>query len=455
MSRSGIVIVDRWIDTKRSTPLNTVLLTSSLRSPKETRYRARAWDHHAPPSSPGGRVGRYKDKCFPTIREAQEWALNERVNFSKGVASAVTTTMPALGELYLESQRNRIGKPVTLRHQQQTQQVIDGIIQAGGHDVTHPSFPDLVQRWLSRLQVRRHRKSTPRPASMSLQCKFLTIARSIMNYARKRRFIAYNPLEIITTARQPVLRRQVFTVAELRQLVSDDSRIPGAEAYAVATAKLELYGNQKEAAKALGIAPSTLHYRLAHPPAPDPWWMATVLCTYLGCRISTAIALTPHQVNLARKEINIPAIFPGNKTRLEMLVPIQPELHDILTEVLGQPQVAMDMPLVGAHFLTYTTSNLTNGFKDYVRRVGIDRREPWSSRTKTFVLLTHDADRCQSLCCDGHGRPCDCTGAFKLYAVRCAIRLRSPRLATKTPLLSPHQYISDGERTRKLSSKPQ
>ena len=85
-----------------------------------------------------------------------------------------------------------------------------------------------------------------------------------------------------------------------------------------------------------------------------------------------------------------PGIFPGNKTRLEMLVPIQPELHDILTEVLGQPQVAMDMPLVGAHFLTYTTSNLTNGFKDYVRRVGIDpgSRGPHALRHSFCSLMT-------------------------------------------------------------------
>jgi integrase len=115
-----------------------------------------------------------------------------------------------------------------------------------------------------------------------------------------------------------------------------------------------------------------------------------VLCTYLGCRVGTALAITPGLVDLEEQRIRIPAMFPGNKTKLEMLLPIQPEFFEILKDLLRTRDKDPAIPLVGSHFLTYTEANLTHGFKDYVRSTGIDpgSRGPHALRHSFCSLMT-------------------------------------------------------------------
>lgn len=390
MKRSGILIIDRWLDTTASTTSRPVLLPSDQRCHKDFRYRARAWDAKAPPRKPGGKRGRYLDQCFPTNREAIEWAQARRKEFTDGVATAVPTTLAQMCTLYLERLEHRLtGKP-TERYLQQVKQVSKGLQNLGVTDIRDPALPGLVQRWLCNLQMRRHRQKLPRAASSTQKINFLTICRAIMNHAVNMCFIPFNPLRGIAVGKQVVSRRSVYQVYELRRLLSDAARFPDQATYQAARDAYTHHGDFVLAAAALGVAPSTVHYRINHPPQPDPWWMVAALLIYTGCRLATALALTPRQVDLAREEIVIPGDFPGNKTKFETVVPIQPELLVILTEYLSRPTVNLDEPFVGPHFRTFRSSSLTKGFKDFVRRNGIDpgRRGPHTLRHSFCSLMS-------------------------------------------------------------------
>ncbi len=388
----GISIQDRWLDVPATKALGRERLKPlHARCAKISRYFIRVWDPNLPPKKTGGKFGGYASKCFPTVTTGQTWAENRRGEFIKGTASALTTTMSDLGTSFIESLRNRIDGAVTERHQAQVKQVIDGIVAAGARDITDPAFPDLVQRWLSRLQAQRTWEKNPRPASPGLKRKFLVIARAVMAYAQERRLVAYDPLAAIKTGRVEQKRKPIFTVNEMILLVSDSGRWKDRGKWTSAKEMVEAHdGNQKIAAKALGIAPSTLHYRLNAPREIDPWWLVAVLLAYTGCRISEVISMTPRMIDRNASVLLLPANSRGNKMKRDRRIRLQPELHAILCDLLDNQTIAKDEPLVGNHIVNFTNANLSNGFKDYCRRCEIDpgSRGPHALRHTFCALMT-------------------------------------------------------------------
>ncbi len=394
-TKSGIVVEDRWRDNALSTSEKLFLIPAGDRCPKESRYLIRVWDPRAPAKltrgGTMGRPGRYRNECFATVTEGQRWATQEKGEFIKGTSSALTTTIASLGVAFLESLRTRIDGSVTERHLAQVGQVIDGMVTAGARDITDPTFPDVVQRWLSKLPAQRHWQKNPRPASPSLRRKFLVIARSVMAYAQERRLVAYDPLVAVKVGRVEVKRRGVFTIADLGALVGDASRWSDKGKRQETHRALEAAGgNQLAAAKALGIAPSTMSYRLNSEAEADPWWMVAVLLTYTGVRLSEAISMTPRMVNLEAGTLLLPAAAAGNKMKRDRRIRLQPELHAILADLLGGKSISLDAPLVGEHMAAYSPTNLSNGFKDYCRRCGITpgARGPHALRHTFCALMT-------------------------------------------------------------------
>jgi integrase len=388
----GISIQDRWLDAPATKAAGKERLKpANNRCAKASRYFVRVWDPNLPAKNPGGKMGGYASKCFPTVTAGHAWAEHRRGEFLKGTASAHTTTMTEVGAAFMTSLRTRIDGAVTERHQAQVQQVIDGLVSAGARDITDPAFPDLVQRWLSGLQAQRTWQKHPRPASPGLKRKFLVIARAVMAYAQERRLVAYDPLAAIRTGRVEQKRKPIFTVDELTVLVSDTSRWKNRDKWAEAQRLVDVHhGNQKEAAKALGISPSTLHYRLNTKQVADPWWLVAVLLTYTGCRISEVLSMTPGMVDRQAGVLLLPANATGNKMKRDRRIRLQPELSAILVELMEGHSIGKNEPLVGSHMVNFTSANLSNGFKDYCRRCGIDPgpRGPHSLRHTFCALMT-------------------------------------------------------------------
>lgn len=116
MSRTGIVIKDRWRDPVLSTSERIVLIPSRDRCDRDHRYLAQAWDPRANPTKPGKPHGRYESATFPTKAEAHAWATKRRAEFIAGTSSAKKPIWQEIGYEYLESLKLRMEKPVTPRY---------------------------------------------------------------------------------------------------------------------------------------------------------------------------------------------------------------------------------------------------------------------------------------------------------------------------------------------------
>lgn len=303
------------------------------------RWWIRVWDE---------RVGKYTSKTFEDKVEGIRWGNAELPKLQAGVKTSSSAKVEEVGKLYLEKLK---AKGATLRHQQQFQQVIDGLIAARATDMKDPNFGDRVQRWLSTLKVQRNYERETRAASPSLKNKFLICARALAEYARKRGMLDAampDPLGYVDRWKQPKALKLTFTLTELRKLVADEH-------------------------------------------ADDPWYLFACIAAYCGCRASEIRAMTWKMIDWEGGYLRIPADLPGNKTKTERRVPLMAELRGIL-----EPRAKVgDVPILppGVNSLDKDEAindyAVTRAFQLYLGRcdIEVNHRGPHALRHTVAALL--------------------------------------------------------------------
>ncbi len=380
MARSGIIITDRWCDKPRSTPGKIMLFPREDRCPKEHRYLALAWDPRADPTKSGNRRGRYESATFATSAEANTWATSRRAQFIQGTSSATKAIWEEVGKEFLTSLKLRTERPITERYLAQMKQMIDAVTGLGVKDISQQNFPSIIERWLYSLTSKKNWQKKARPASAGHKRKMLILARVITRFAKKRRLIAFDALESVNIGKPPERQKELFSGNDILKLIDPARRFPRAALYQQTVSLVEERGSLAAAAQSLGCSISTIHYRLKHPPVEDPWWLVAVLLFYFGLRHLTILSLTPAMIDLSARVLRLPADIRGNKLRRAARIPIQTEIYSLLENIVTTLGPASQVPLVGPDLAEMLEANLTNGFKDYCRRCGVDAKGPHTAR---------------------------------------------------------------------------
>ncbi len=195
-------------------------------------------------------------------------------------------------------------------------------IAAGINDLADPSLPERTQYWLSKMAACRKGQKKPKPSTARTKNSCLLILRTIANFGIKQRRLLYNPFQACDLFKEARRFRKVYTIEELRRIVSDDHR-------------------------------------------DEPWWMFAVLAAYTGLRSSTLRALTWSMVDWKANRIRVPAEI--TKTEMDVRAPIQPELKAILQRAPG----VGTSPIFSVE--GRSTSDRSNEMmQQYLRTVGVE-----------------------------------------------------------------------------------
>jgi integrase len=342
--RNGINVRDLW---KRKG-----------RHGKGARWLVRVWDPIARD---------YIAKAYPDNQEAEarEWGTTERARMTLGQTSAAACTMESVGGLYLGIVRE---SGVTKHHIRSVELALEALKKGGVRDLKDPNLEARVLRVVGTLTAQRRGQRVATPASSALKRQVLVVAKAVTKWGaahRDRSGMVYDPLSTAKLRLPPAAAKEVFTVAQLRALVSDEGRyLPGRLRRESDAAIAAAGGNKQAAADALGISLSGLYARLQTPTsAEDPMWWYTVLGVYLGARPSEIRAATWDMIDWENQDFHLPASVEGNKTRMARPTPIQPELAAIL-----KPRKDESGTIVPSSVANMDDSTLTRAFQRYARR---------------------------------------------------------------------------------------
>jgi integrase len=344
-TRNGITIRDLW---KRKG-----------RYGRGLRWLVRVWD-------PIDRD--YTSQAYPDDQaaEAAAWGEQERARMVLGQTSAASCTLEAIGGQYFATIKE---SGVTKHYLRSVEIALAALKDGGATDLKDPDFEARVLRIARNLKARRKGQRAATPASSALKRRLLITAKAMCRWAashRDRTGLMHNPLDTARLKLAPPPAKEVFTVPQLRALVSNEARfLPGKLRRETDTAIANANTNL-EAALTLGITESALYARLQTPPkAEDPMWWYTVLGIYLGARPSEVRAATWGMVDWDNQDFNLPAHVEGNKTRQKRCTPIQPELAAILETVKEKDRNGAILPDAVA---SMDDSTLTRAFQRYARR---------------------------------------------------------------------------------------
>jgi integrase len=319
MRTRGIVITDRW----KSRP-------PERRVGHRWRVRVRDPHHHL-----------YESRTFADRTEGMRWASERRIKFQAHLDSAVAASFAYWGSQWLERLRLR---DKSARYIRQTEVAIERLVAAGADDMRAPDFERIVERTIARLTTTRkggvmaamgseaaakRRKEVTAvgkgPASTATKNFHVTVARAVARHAMKKRAIPYDPLVCLEPFQGGTELRKIFSVTELRKLLS-----PAQE--------------------------------------DDEWFVFMALLAYTGARSSEARDLRWDMVRWELDLIELPSQLAGNKLRIARQVPLQVELRDLL---LARAQVGRGH-IVGERLAGLPPGSMSRGFADYANRCGVE-----------------------------------------------------------------------------------
>ncbi len=333
---------------------------------------------------------KYVAQAWEDFDQGKTWAIDQHHKLAVGLETSAGASVGVIGKAYITALNAR---GATERYQGSVQQVIDGLVEAGATDMKDPLFPDRVEAWLGDLQARRNGQRKGTPASPALRNMFLTITRALVADAMKRRLLAYDPLAVLRRWKTDTKSKPVFTVAELRTLLSDESQLAGhRERQRVVDAVAEHKGDKRAAAKALKVHLATVYNQLnQEPTTEDPWWLYTAMAVYLGARPTEVRHIRWSHIDWHNMDVVLPADHPGNKTNTERRIPILGELAEILRD---RKQEGDDC-ILGDSVSGIREDTATKAFQAYVGRCGVSvqdktkrNRGPHSLRHNCGALLT-------------------------------------------------------------------
>ncbi len=330
----------------------------------------------------------YQAQAWADFAEGESWAIKESAKTTLGLSSAGSAKMSELGPAYVKTLAAR-GR--TERYQGTVTQVWKAMVAAGADDLKDPLLPQRVDAWLSALKARRFNQRKPTPASNVLKNQFRVVINAIIAHAMAQQDspLIKDPLASVKAWPIDTKSRRVFTVEELRGLVSDKARLrPGLDYQKTVAAVAKADDDKQAAAKALKVSLATIYNRLnAGAPGDDPWWLYTALGIYTGARPTEVRNMAWEHIDWHNGDILLPADHPGNKTGVERRIPIFAELRAIL-EARRKPKSSG--PILPKEIVEMREDTATRAFQSYVERCGFDSkgRGPHTLRHNCGALLT-------------------------------------------------------------------
>ena len=272
--------------------------------------------------------------------EAMAWAKSQRTAFMRGEAVAQAGSFQEFAEvLALNLEAQGVGH-VRVRL---VRQVATALAREGITNMQAQTFPGQVRRWLTNLKAcwsmpedAPNRRKTPQPLSPRSRNVLLIVCRQVTKLAVQRRRLAYDPLQELGTFKEEKRLKALFTIDELRRMVSDEARDHNHAARVELEAKIKAHGGSRLAAvqaiaSERGCHWTSIYNALRRPLEPDPWWLACCLLVYTGCRAQEAMHLRWEWIKWDQNLIELRlAEDYDQKTDTERLIPLEPELREIL-----------------------------------------------------------------------------------------------------------------------------
>ena len=262
-------------------------------------------------------------------------------------------------------------------------------------DMKADNFAASVRKWITGLSAgwsmakdAPNRRKGKDPLSPATRNKILVVCRQVTGLAIKRRKLPFDPLAELDRFKESERIKPLFTITELRQMVSDEARNHSVVAkQALETEILRQSGTKK--AVMLAIAKqrnchwSSLYNTLRRSDEPDPWWLACCLLVYTGCRAQEAMHLRWEWIGWEQRTITLRlADDYGNKSDAERMIPLEPELAEILRP-LAKPHghILPNEVRAGGSGVKIRekqgegAKDYTNALRLYLRRIGMDPGE--------------------------------------------------------------------------------
>jgi len=320
---------------------------------------------------------------IPGCADGDAWARSEQARVRLGLSSARVTTLESLGAAYIahrEAQERSGVHVAALRF------TVAWAVGLGVSSLDDKRLVPLLQRGLRDATAMRPRQKEATPSSPRSKNKRIAILRALGSYGVKRGFLVRNPFLALDTYSEAKRHRKVYSIEELRMVVSDAAR----DRDILERDKLEIMlaqhgGDKRAVAALLKVHPSTVFNRLRRKPAPDAWWLFIALAAYTGMRSETIRLLTWSMVDWKANRLRVPAEI--TKTNADIRVPLQPELADIL-RALG-PGIGM-ANILPTDLAGIDSDGANQRTQAYLRRNGIEPagRSVHSFRHTTVALLT-------------------------------------------------------------------
>jgi integrase len=266
-----------------------------------------------------------------------DWALRMKRDFltNKAIAKPGTLADVTDGLIAILTSKGVQAERIAL-----IRSVVDGLTKAGLDKPTKDGFGIRVQTWISSLQScwsmdstasNRHKKT--KPLSAATKNKLLTVCRQLCHHGVHSGAWPQDPLHHIPSFKGEQRIREPFTVPELRQMVSDEARYHPKLFREALQARLPPVGtcSIEEIASECQVHPTTIYHWLRDGTEEDPWWLACCLLVYTGCRADEAMNLRWEWIHWQEQLIKLRLSNDyDNKSRKERLIPLEPELAEIL-----------------------------------------------------------------------------------------------------------------------------
>ncbi len=323
--------------------------------------------------------------------EAKEWARQTKRTFIKGEAVATAATFKDFADLLAE---NLQASGVNDERIALVRAVGREVAAKGMSDMRRDTFAPRLQTWVRDLKAgwsmapdAPNRRKGQVPLSPASKNKILAVCRQITGLALKKRRLPYDPLIEVPHFREESKLKALFTVDELRRMVSDEARMHAASEQRKIEAALAAYPGRRMSAiyflaKDRGCHWTSIYNALKWDPVADPWWLACCLLVYTGCRAQEAMALRWEWIRWDARIITLKLSGDyDNKTKTERLIPLEPELADILRPI-AKPAGHILPPEIragGSGMKSRKTAAEGEGARDYtmalrryLKRIGLE-----------------------------------------------------------------------------------
>jgi integrase len=349
-------------------------------------------------------AGKYEAQSFPVTSwkrdkeqtpvlpaGATEWAESKRENFIRGEEVAGSAD-------FQETAKVLVANLEAAGIEKGRRTLIDNVSKAlaadGIRDMKSDMFAARIRSWITDLKSgwslpegAKNARTNPTPLQPATRNKLLVICRQVTGLAVKKRRLPYDPLAELPRFKEAEHFKPLFTIKELRWMVSDEALHHTATARADLEAEIDrLGGARTDAVKAIaakrGCHWTTLYNIMHRDPKPDPWWLACCLLVYTGCRADEAMHLRWEWIKWDQHIITLKlAEDYDSKTDTERMIPLEPELQAILDPIMKThghilaPEIragGSGMKLTEKGKEGVGARDYTNALRLYLRRIGID-----------------------------------------------------------------------------------